>query len=295
MDIKYTIEILTKDIQDIENLVGKLQNSPEGSTLELDLALSKLRNVYDVLNSIRNDMLNPPAGRQEQGPGAEAAASVQPVTEEQALPGPRAPETAEAGLPVQAATPSAPENHPGATPSTAEAQAGAAPSAPENHRGAAPSTAETQGGVTPSTAKTQDGAVPSTAEAPAARPPEAEPAGTERPIRPESRPGESKILADTFRGESSLNDNLAEQSTPQSRVLGERIDNIGRNIGINDRFLIIRELFKGDADAFNRLIEQLDNAGSYEAASRLLNAQFAETPDHEGVLILGGLTKRRYS
>ncbi len=56
MEIKYTLEILTKDIQEIEKLVGNLQNSPQGSMLELDLALSKLRNVYDILTVIRSDM-----------------------------------------------------------------------------------------------------------------------------------------------------------------------------------------------------------------------------------------------
>ncbi len=56
MEIKYTLEILTKDIQDIGKLVENLHNSPEGSTLELDLALSKLRNVYDVLSEIKDDM-----------------------------------------------------------------------------------------------------------------------------------------------------------------------------------------------------------------------------------------------
>jgi FKBP-type peptidyl-prolyl cis-trans isomerase len=56
MEIKYTLEILTKDIQDIEKLVANLENSPGNSTLDLDLALSKLRNVYDVLTEIRSDM-----------------------------------------------------------------------------------------------------------------------------------------------------------------------------------------------------------------------------------------------
>ncbi len=58
MEIKYTIEILTKDIQDIEKLVGNLQNSQDGSAIELDLALSKLRNVYEILTMIKADRLH---------------------------------------------------------------------------------------------------------------------------------------------------------------------------------------------------------------------------------------------
>ena len=55
MEIKYTIEILTKDIQDIEKLVGNLRNSDEASSIELDLAMAKIRNVYEILTMIKAD------------------------------------------------------------------------------------------------------------------------------------------------------------------------------------------------------------------------------------------------
>ena len=58
MEIKHTLEILTKDIQDIEKLVANLQNSKDGSSIELDLALSKLRNVYEILTLIKADRLH---------------------------------------------------------------------------------------------------------------------------------------------------------------------------------------------------------------------------------------------
>ncbi len=47
-------------------------------------------------------------------------------------------------------------------------------------------------------------------------------------------------------------------------LVGQPIDNIGRNIGINDRFLIIRELFDGDADGFSNLVENLEGADGYQ-------------------------------
>ncbi len=49
MEFKNTLEIVTKDIQDIEKLVGNFKNYSAIPNIELDLALSKLRNVYDVL------------------------------------------------------------------------------------------------------------------------------------------------------------------------------------------------------------------------------------------------------
>ena len=76
--------------------------------------------------------------------------------------------------------------------------------------------------------------------------------------------------------------------------LGQPIDNISRNIGINDRFFIIRELFDGESDRFTSLVNALESADSYQAASGNLKEQFAENIDHEGVEILIGLLKRRY-
>jgi hypothetical protein len=202
MEIKYTLEILIKDIQDIEKLVGNLHNSPEGSTLELDLALSKLRNVYDILTVIRSDM----------GQAGRAPAFQPPPPAEVEKP------------PVQAEKP--PVEKPG-------------PAIPRN----------------------------------------------------------ASIIAEKFTTESSINENLAgsREGDLDSKLIGQPIESISRNIGINDRFLIIRELFDGDSDGFGKLVENLDKAGDLQAARRLIEELFAHKPDHEGVLILINLVKRRYN
>jgi hypothetical protein len=55
MEYKQVLETVTKDIQDIEKLVSNFNNSSDIPTIELDLALSKLRNVYDVLLMFREN------------------------------------------------------------------------------------------------------------------------------------------------------------------------------------------------------------------------------------------------
>ena len=77
-------------------------------------------------------------------------------------------------------------------------------------------------------------------------------------------------------------------------MLGQPIDNISRNIGINDRFFIIRELFEGESDRFASMLTSLDGAESYLVASNILKHQFEGNMDHEGVEILAGLLKRRF-
>ena len=207
MEIKYTLEILTKDIQDIGKLVGNLQNSPNGSTLELDLALSKLRNVYDILTVIRTDISIP---------GLLSSQAPEPET----------------------------------------------------------------------VVETPDPEPEPVVETPK---PEPEP----EPVHEKGHP----IIAEKFTTESSINENMAGNREPNldAKLIGQAIDHIGRNIGINDRFLIIRELFDGDSDGFGKLIQDLDGAGSLQNAAERLQTQFNNSPDHEGVAILDKLVKRKYS
>ena len=244
MEIKYTIEILTKDIQDIEKLVGNLQNSMDGSAIELDLAMSKLRNVYEILTMIKADRLHELIS----------------------------PTHAPAQEPI-------PEPQPGLK-------------------------AEPEPGL-----KAEPQPEPLSAPQPVPQPPvlkESEPAEVEPPAGPEpesvaeTKPDKGKdaeIIAERFSSESSINENLAGQRKPDmdTKLVGQPINNIGRNIGINDRFLIIRELFDGDADRFNRLVENLDGAGDYNKAVGLLEEQLSGSLEHEGVEILTGLVKRRFT
>ncbi|MCK5839097.1 MAG: hypothetical protein KAG99_04570 [Bacteroidales bacterium] len=218
MEIKYTLEILAKDIQDIGKLVENLHNSPDGSSLELDLALSKLRNVYDVLNEIRTDI--------------SIQARTQPVHEAQ--PVLEAPPVLEE--PVRDEEPEKP---------LPQAQVDTEPEA----------------------------------------------------VAELIKEKDSGTVAEKFAVKSSINENMAgtRDQEEESKLVGPPIDNIGRNIGINDRFLIIRELFDGDSDGFGKLIRDLDSADSIHDANERLSTQFEDSPNHEGIGILSILVKRRFS
>jgi hypothetical protein len=115
---------------------------------------------------------------------------------------------------------------------------------------------------------------------------------------PKAAAKESKgeIIAEKYTVSDSLNENLAagRETDKKSKLIGQSIVSISKNIGINDRFLIIRELFDGDAEGFGKLIEKLDQAGDLESASSLLEIVFEYNSEHEGVDILSNLVKRRY-
>ncbi len=245
MKFKNTFEILIKDIQDIEKLVVNLQNSKEGNTIELDLALSKLRNVYEILALIRSDQIQQ-LRRAESGDAAKAAT---PGEEEAA----ESPEEEAAKSPERESS----LTHMG---ETGKPAGGTGKLVTGVHE------AKDEPSESFSAAKSSSAAEPS-------------------------------ILAERFSAGSSINDHMAgdREKKPDSKYLGQPIESISRNIGINDRFLIIRELFDGDADRFSHLVRQLDEAENHEQASRLLDQAFHDHPEHDGIDILKGLVKRRYS
>jgi hypothetical protein len=107
---------------------------------------------------------------------------------------------------------------------------------------------------------------------------------------------EAEILAEKFSKESSLNDNLGlKRSDDMTSKLSSRpIDNISRNIGINDRFYIIRELFKGDNDGYIKIIRDLDESVNFNDAFHVIEKRFPDDMDHEGVQILVNLARRRF-
>jgi hypothetical protein len=277
MEIKYTIEILTKDIQDIEKLVGNLRNSDEASSIELDLAMAKLRNVYEILTMIKSDryheLFSQAMGTSSPGSDKVTAADV----EEQDQPAPPEPEApqkpepqqvteADPPLETQTEPPRAQEAEPPQATETEKPQAAESEPLPDAGADTDPPAVQEEGGK-----------------------PKPEPA-----VKTEKK--EHSILAEKFTAESSINENLAGKlgNGKDAKLVGKPIDNISRNIGINDRFLIIRELFDGDADRFTNLVNALDNAENFPAASGILKDQFAGIMDHEGVQILSGLLKRRF-
>lgn len=107
-------------------------------------------------------------------------------------------------------------------------------------------------------------------------------------------------LADKFRTEdNSLNHRFGKAD---KNLLGEiaklnPLSDIRQGIGINDRFMFVRELFVNDSEKYNQTIEALNTAGSIENALAVINrdaASFAWQEENETVQKLILLVYRRY-
>lgn len=264
MEIKHTFEILAKDIQDIEKLVRNIQNSPKPSSLDFDLALAKIRNVYEVLLMIREDNLgDEKSADMQHGKQAE-------VTEKQTD------EFDVANEVIYQETQQVTEETKDISVDTVGQEIKGPETVPGDEEPVKVEIEESQN-------RTEKKEV---------APVQDEPVRT-RTDKPKK---EAEILAEKFNKESSINENLGlkRQGDMTSKLASQPIDSISRNIGINDRFYIIKELFKGDSDGFNLVIRNLDQSTNFNEAFHILENRFPDTLDHDGVQILVNLVRRRF-
>lgn len=72
MGFKNTVEIITKDIEELEKIVSNFQNYSRIPRIELDLALGKMQNIYELILMIREseDQMTDP-GKSSESPGHE--------------------------------------------------------------------------------------------------------------------------------------------------------------------------------------------------------------------------------
>ncbi|MBB1282988.1 hypothetical protein HRH25_01290 [Flavisolibacter sp. BT320] len=98
----------------------------------------------------------------------------------------------------------------------------------------------------------------------------------------------------------SLNDRLKQEKTELAHVLKETpIKDLRKGIGINDRFVFVKELFRGDDAAYERSIKTINNFGIYSEAeywmSRELKLKLGWDEDNTTVQHFYQLVRRRFS
>jgi hypothetical protein len=98
----------------------------------------------------------------------------------------------------------------------------------------------------------------------------------------------------------SLNDKLKQGKTELMEVLKETpVKDLRKAVGINDRFLFINDLFRGDETMYERSIKTINSFNIYAEAefwiSRELKTKLGWSKDHPSVQHFDQLVKRRFS
>jgi hypothetical protein len=107
-------------------------------------------------------------------------------------------------------------------------------------------------------------------------------------------------LNDTAQQSESLNDKLKQGKTELVEVLKETpVKDLRKAIGINDRFLFINDLFRGDESMYERSIKTINSFNIYPEAeywiNRELKVKLGWNNNHISVQHFDQLVKRRFS
>ncbi len=113
------------------------------------------------------------------------------------------------------------------------------------------------------------------------------------------QPKEKEVNDITGQGES-LNDKLKQGKTELIEILKETaVKDLRKAVGINDRFIFISELFRGDENMYERSIKTINSFNIYAEAeywiSRELKLKLGWNNEQPSVQHFDQLVKRRFS
>jgi len=117
------------------------------------------------------------------------------------------------------------------------------------------------------------------------------------PVEEMPNKADSSILADKFSHLSSrFNEQLgAGKSTDHFKepVPAKPIGKLSEAIGINDKFLFTREIFRNSNDSYSQAITKLDNVTSMEDAKAVIMSYTEDSNENEAIRQLLDLVKRK--
>ncbi len=111
--------------------------------------------------------------------------------------------------------------------------------------------------------------------------------------KPENTAPEKSVIGETFHKERSLNDSIGENKS-ESKLTNSPITNLRAAIGLNDRFIFIREIFDNNTEKYNTIIERLDQMEHIQEAVEFLKANL-EMQKNEASMKFVDLLKRRFT
>ena len=118
------------------------------------------------------------------------------------------------------------------------------------------------------------------------------PAPTPRPMPQPTVTEAPKRLGDVLGGGvTTLADKLVDDSQPTPAM--SRITDLRKAIGINDKFLMVRDLFDGDVARYEDTIDTLNEFDDLDDCMIYIIENFAWNPDLEGAKLLVSLIERK--
>jgi hypothetical protein len=124
--------------------------------------------------------------------------------------------------------------------------------------------------------------------------PKPEPAAPEKTLVAESLEKEKSFVGQSFQKEKSLNDAIGENKSAGPNMANGPIASLRAAIGLNDRFLFIREIFDNNAEKYNTIIDHLDKLETIQQAVDYLKVNLSLQKNDTSLKFVE-LLKRRFS
>ena len=133
---------------------------------------------------------------------------------------------------------------------------------------------------------------------PAAKP-TAEPVTKPKPVEvPVAKPiveEKPQTLADAIPATQTLADVITAPTALAEEINNARVHSLRDGIGLNDKFLMIRDLFDGDGEAYDEAINALDAMETFDDCMIHIIENYAWNPDSEGSKFIMQLLERKLS
>ncbi len=114
----------------------------------------------------------------------------------------------------------------------------------------------------------------------------------------QNRPTEIGIVAEKYQtSQNYINQAIASKQTKKdltTKLQSMPIADLRSSIGLNDKFLFIKEIFRGRPDIYSQCIDEMNNSASYGEALEHLRDKYSLDENNEVVKKLLTLVKRKH-
>jgi len=273
---------LSYKLRELELVIRQLESDADPARIDIDLALEKTRELYNILLQINAGRYDEPFGKKHPHPHGKTVV-------------PSDPEPVEREKVFQAE---------GVIPDPSYRQTEKAPPLPEKpvhqqkeKQEAQPETEKKRtAGEKPGkeVGPRQDAA----ADLKAGEKEEAEGEEDNKKTKNSDKDHQIEIVADRYQSSQSyLNQAMATRQASRDIASIQRlkpITDLRNSIGLNEKFLFIKELFKGRPEKYNQCIDNLNQSASYEDAVKYIRETYSWEEDNEIVSKLLALLKRKH-
>lgn len=125
---------------------------------------------------------------------------------------------------------------------------------------------------------------------------------TRKPVQTAGLFDEVTTVAESYSFKTTLHDKMSTGRTDRSvadNLQNKPLTDLKKSIGINEKFVFVKELFEGDHQLFNNSIEKLNSFSAYEQARRHLFEELAGqmnwNMESKAFHELSDLVKRRFN